>query len=138
MGNDKNERDNKAYRDGYEAVDTKEAYSWKLPEKDAQSLAHLLDVDVDEIVVRDSLVDSEAPRCSHCGRQSGLLDIAKTAIDYSHHGARFLRTFFLKGDMSNVATADEMNKVLEIEHNVACFDCGEWHNTKSKWIIPMW
>ena len=120
------------------AIETQPTYSWKLAEQDVGPLAEILGISTDKIAVREQLADSEAPICGSCGREIGLLDYVTTALSQGSHGTHFLEHFFVGGDMTEVATPSQLERVRSVEHDVNCYSCGELQNSNAKWILPHW
>jgi hypothetical protein len=98
---------------------------WKLPHGDKASLAGLLGVEAESIYVIATLATAEPPICPNCGRQVGLLDIAKTALDMSAHGGPFLVDFFQGNPREKLRE--------EILHRVNCFKCDARQPTVAGW-----
>ena len=120
-------------------TEAQNAFPWRLSDQDVAHLAGILDIPPEKITVREMFADKEAPCCKNCGRQLGLLDYVKTSFDGGVHNTHFMETFFGGGNMSEVATPSQMEKVRSVEHSVFCYDCGEFHSIGAKWTInPMW
>ena len=109
--------------------------AWKLTQNDAQRLADLLGIDANDILVRETETDVEAPICHVCGRQIGLLDVANGAVTDSKHGAIFLTKFFCSKNLRSRISEEDLARLSEVEHKVRCIDCGERQNKKPKWNL---
>lgn len=110
-------------------------FPWHLPPKDALKLSELLSVDVSTLVVKRTLATQAAPICGNCGRQIGLLDIAVDALETSKHGKDFLRVFFQRGNLEEVASKAALERVNTVEHkSVSCTDCGNEIVIKAYWF----
>ena len=108
-------------------------HEWNVSDADLPLLAKLLSIEAESIRIRSTLTSVEAPKCK-CGRQVGLLDVAKTALDRSVHASNFISEFFQRKSMKDHIDPEDLRMPSDILHSVNCYSCDEFMDIQMFWI----